>query len=506
VQDWSHSFISAKARKRIYGKIRKLKSGETMISGFQSVPDVLKNGAPGAIPTRGLPLRSPIVAVKDCFTRFQNIAILIDNRDDLMLPVRQIQGGFWKLHGYVCLESGRGVLNHSQPHARLPITETRPDDYSYERTSMPRQRTGSIFQRPDGSWWARVTFKDETGKRREKKRRAANITEAKKLRNALLRELEDHGAVTLLADRMTFAQLADHYDKEYLIPPEYRDDVKITGLRDHHKMRSVLNMLKAYFGTKLLRSITYADVKALKLARLRGTTRRGSVRAIATVNRELSLLRRVFHIAMRHGWLLRDPFKMGEPLISTADEKPRERVVSKEEEERLLAACTDRRSHLRAIIICAIDTGMRKGEMFKLRWRDIDRANGLINIVAFNTKTMRSRIVPLTERLTKELDLLWSQSTENPDALVFGIKDDVKHSFQSARLAAGLPDVRMHDLRHSFATRLIESGLPDTMVQKILGHTQPKTTRIYVNVQVSTVQRAASLLDEFNEERKETIN
>ena len=77
------------------------------------------------------------------------------------------------------------------------------------------------------------------------------------------------------------------------------------------------------------------------------------------------MLRRMLNVAQREGWILRNPFAAGDSLISLADENKRERILTREEEMKLLAACdTPQRAHLKGIIICAIDTGMRQGEYF----------------------------------------------------------------------------------------------------------------------------------------------
>jgi len=239
---------------------------------------------------------------------------------------------------------------------------------------------------------------------------------------------------------------------------------------------------------------------------LKTSTKRRPQRSIASVNRELSLLRRILNVAIRQGWILRNPFDMGDALITLGDEKPRERILNREEEERLLAVCTGRRSHLRVIIICAIDTGMRKGEILKLKWSEIDFENRIITVRAFNTKTMRERQVAMTTRLTDELEALYEKSTKDLDTLVFGITDDVKRSFNAARADAHLPEVRFHDLRHTHATRLVSAHIPLSEVGRVLGHTQANTTYRYVNANVETARRAAAVLDEFNraEDKSET--
>src|SRR5260370_37784356 len=109
--------------------------------------------------------------------------------------------------------------------------------------------------------------------------------------------------------------------------------------------------------------------------------------SVAAVNRELELLRAVLRFAQREGWIVKSPFELGAPLISKVSETRRDRVLSFAEEARLLAACTDKRAHLRPLLITALDTGMRRGELFKLAWSDVDFNANLIRVRATNTKT-----------------------------------------------------------------------------------------------------------------------
>ena len=143
---------------------------------------------------------------------------------------------------------------------------------------------------------------------------------------------------------------------------------------------------------------------------------------------------------------------------------------------------------------------MRKGEILSLRWRDVDLADRVITVAAFNTKTMRARTISVTARLAKEMERLYEQSPKHRDGLVFGIRDDVKHSFDTVRRAAGLSDLRFHDLRHTAATRLVGLHIPLAEVGRVLGHTQSNTTYRYVNANVETARRAAAALDAFNAE------
>ena len=380
---------------------------------------------------------------------------------------------------------------------------------------MPKAKSGSIRKRGK-VYYARVTYVDDIGKRREKEKRANNRSHAKELIKEMLRELDDYGSQVFENGKTTFAELADFYDETYLIDPQYVDGRKIVGLRSAYDYQLRLKVLKDYFGKKRLRSITHGDIERYKIARLktpvvtgrntRGTEKKGNPntrqRSIATVHRELSLLRRVFNVAVRNGWMIRNPFDTGDSLIKPGDEKPRERILTRKEEERLLAACNGPRAHIRPIVIAALDTGMRQGEIFKLKWADADFDNGIITVRAFNTKTMRERQVAMTPRLIRELSTLFEHSTKDPESLVFGVTRTVKTSFNKARQAAGLADVRFHDLRHTAASRLVQSHIPLSEVGRVLGHTQPQTTYRYVNANLETARRAADALAAFNQDEE----
>ena len=114
------------------------------------------------------------------------------------------------------------------------------------------------------------------------------------------------------------------------------------------------------------------DIYKYRLERLTTPTHQSSQRAIATVNRELAYLRRLLNIAERNDWINKNPFKRGDSLIHLADEVKRDTVLSPSECQRLLDACSNRRSHLKPIVIAALDLGCRLGELLKLQWKDVD--------------------------------------------------------------------------------------------------------------------------------------
>jgi integrase len=364
---------------------------------------------------------------------------------------------------------------------------------------MPRIRKGAIVEK-NGKFYGRVRYTAEDGKRKDLWLPAKNKSHAQEIVQEKIQELKEHGEKSVDASRMIFAELADYFESNFLVAAEYVDGRKVLGRRSIRGLKAQVEAIRDFFGRKTLRSITYGDLLRFRLQRLKTPcVRTKKQRTLTTVNREMALLRRMLNIAVREQWIPRNPFSLGESLISAADEKKRERILTREEELKLLNACEHpKRKHLRAIIICALDTGMRQGEILKLKWSDIDSDSGLITVCAFNTKTMKERTVSITSRLKYELEHLWEASNKDLENLVFGVTDNVKRSFTTVRRETGLNDLRFHDLRHSHATRLDDLGFSLSKIANQLGHTQLQTTLRYVNRDKTAIKQVANALNLFN--------
>jgi integrase len=411
---------------------------------------------------------------------------------------------------------------------------------------MPKgSKDGSIFKRPEtrivfkGSkreekrieqWYARVRYVGLDGLEHEKKRRADPNTyqRACELKRLITKEIEDELQKPAAESiERTFSELAQLYDEEYLIPPRYVGGVKVAGMRSVKKTRTFYNALVAHFNEMLLKEITYDVIRKYKQQRLDTPVQRKRKdkrtkrewietreRSLASVHRELEMLRRMLSIARHKRWIIENPFQMGDPLINKDDEVERMRVLTHEEERKLLAACGPRvniivwrgreikqhdsgkrREHLRACIILSIDTAARHGEEFLLRWRDVYLEDRIIIIQSWISKTGKERIVPMTERLYRELIELWEKSNKDVDARIIK-QTDVHHSFRRACLAAGITDYRWHDNRHTGTMRMLDAIRDQTKVMKITGHTNLKTFLRYVNLNREIAQEAGRLMNE----------
>lgn len=392
---------------------------------------------------------------------------------------------------------------------------------------------GSVKIFDDGRIYARLQYVGEDGKRKDKLPRADSKSHARELLREMFDELNNHGESMLEADKMTFSDVADKFEKYKLFEAEYHGERKIAGMRNWQDPKRWLETLKKHFGHKRVRSITHADIAAYKRKKLNETiTRKKKIRdendkvkvietvkprALASVNRELELMRGVMRFAKRQKWILSSPFEEGEPLISKSDETRRERVLSFDEEKRLLEWCGDRiitydrkdkkvkafdsgekRIYLRAIIITALDTAMRRGELFKLQWKDVDFVTQTITVRAMNSKTARPRTIAMTPRVLSELTMLWNISTKDLQGLVFGITNTIKSGWLNLLQYAKIDGLNFHDLRHTSITRMVQAGITAHEVMRISGHTQPITFLRYVNPNTDAIKRAADVLSQFN--------
>lgn len=213
-----------------------------------------------------------------------------------------------------------------------------------------------------------------------------------------------------------------------------------------------------------------------------------------TCNRSLILLRYAFSLAMR--WeipgIKANPTK-DVPLFDDHDGK-KDRFLSQEETHRLFEAVKQSSNPmLQYIIPMLILTGARKREVLDAKWEDFDLIKRQWRIPT--TKAGRPRYVPLSNGV---ITLLANVPHDERCPYVFANPktkkpfESIFNAWNTARKQAGLSDVRIHDLRHSFASFLVNAGRSLYEVQRILGHTQIKTTQRYAHLSQDTLLDAAN--------------
>lgn len=374
------------------------------------------------------------------------------------------------------------------------------------KLKRPRQSDGTICRargRHEGLWIARKRYRDAAGVWREKKRLAASHRDAKDALQTIRDEIADDARSHSRDTRgRTFKELADFYEREYVKPPAYLGDRKVGGLRSHARVKYHLDVLREHFGAAQLDRLTYDDLRRYKERRLRARTKDNRERSVSAVNNELRILRRALGIGVRKGWLAENPFRLGDPLICAADEVKRERILTRDEEAAILAQCAGARAHLRPLVVCALDTALRRNEQLTLTWADVDLEGRTIRVRARNAKRGLTRTVPVTARLLAELTALRGAAERAPrfreEQRVFQV-----HSFRQAWAAAltkaKVTGLRWHDLRHTAITWMLEAGMNPAGVMKVSGHTQWTTFMRYVNTNEETAREAGRLLDAHHE-------
>jgi len=363
--------------------------------------------------------------------------------------------------------------------------------------TKPKRSAPRYWVEIKGKLYARLQYKATDGKYKVKYKPISDKRTARTAVEEMRRELQMHGQESFTSDKMTFGELAEEYRKTKLTPAVYQNGIKVSGKRSVRYIEVILKTLIAHFGQKTIRAIKAGDLETFKQKRLISITKDGRVRSIASVNRELSILRTILNFAVQNEWLLKNPFLLCQGIVALSAETERDRVLSFDEENRLLAVCTGPRAHLRQMLICALDTAMRKGEIFKMKWQHINFETNEIFIPQTNTKTEDARIIGLTPRLKSELQFLWQLSPQQTDGFVFGNINSIKTAWKTACRLADVKDFRFHDCRHTATTRMIASGSPHTEVMKITGHTQLKTFLRYLNITSETASNVAFRLNEY---------
>ncbi|GAI42281.1 unnamed protein product, partial [marine sediment metagenome] len=181
------------------------------------------------------------------------------------------------------------------------------------------------------------------------------------------------------------------------------------------------------------------------------------------VNIELSCLRAMFNKAILWSKAVQNPVRHVKML---SEKNRRLRYLKEDEIERLIANCPD---YLRPIVVIALNTGMRKGEILNLKWEDVDLGTRIIYVV--NTKTNEKREIPVNTVLYAMLVDLRTKS----GAYVFPNDAgepyvDIRKGFRTAIKKSHIRNFRFHDLRHTFASQLVMKGVDLKTIQELLGH------------------------------------
>lgn len=243
-----------------------------------------------------------------------------------------------------------------------------------------------------------------------------------------------------------------------------------------------LKTLKKFFSGRYLNEITPQLIEQFKAVRVQEVSH-------TSVNRNLQCLKVLFNKAI--AW---NKFSGKNPMNEVALFKEsfgRLRFLEKDEIQTLLSNCD---GYLKSVVVIALNTGLRKQNILKLKWRDIDFHRGIIHI--YDTKNGEKIDLPLNEISKNAL----IQTRRNPKSeYVFASSSgipfgDIKRAFHTALRRSGIKEFTFHDLRHTFASHLVMSGIDLNTVRELLGHKTLTMTLRYSHLSPDHKQRAVAVL------------
>lgn len=313
------------------------------------------------------------------------------------------------------------------------------------------------------------------------------------------------------------------------IEQKYADWVRTERKTGTETLAIIERDFRHLYGKKLS-SITNWDITKWRTDRLKETN--GRALSKASVNRRLTALKAVLSKAVEWGVIENNPIHKVKPL--KLDQDQRVRYLSEQEEARFRQALDDRQAeiakdrisanswrvvrdidplpdlsnrnlvdHLKPICIVAMNTGMRRGEIFQLEWDSVDFKLKQIKVKAASAKSGKSRDIPMNDEVLQTL-LTWRNETES-ESLVFPspvtgeVLNNIKKSWNGLMRLSEIKDFRFHDLRHHFASRLVMAGVDLNTVRELLGHSSIDMTLRYAHLAPEHKAAAVALLGREND-------
>jgi integrase len=327
-------------------------------------------------------------------------------------------------------------------------------------------------------WWSYVWV---DGVRHAKSTGSANRRTAERIDQRFKEELNlARQGIVEPKPEMTFSELAARFLADGSPRPYHIDRLKL---------------LLPYWGKTEIGRITKAGAREYRAHRHQTKKNLSDT----TINRDLEALRHMLFWAVDEGILLSNP--LSRALMVRERRKPR-LMLTVAEEDQLLAAAAP---HLQSIIIAALDSGMRRGELLTERWEHVDFTRRILYVTHSKTAGGEAREIPLTERFFADLE-----ARRKPEGFVFTFDKQpisrIKTAWKGALRRAELRPIRFHDLRHAFNTRLLEAGVQQEIRKALMGHSSGEDVNsIYTHIELPAKREAIQKLERWvAAERKAT--
>lgn len=324
-------------------------------------------------------------------------------------------------------------------------------------------------------WWIR--YSDGFGNIVRESSHSTKFKDAEALlldRKKAVREGKEPDPVKRIPN-YTFGQLADEYIKW------------CERQRSFSSKKGFIAQLKEAFGNIQLRHLSTKLLEQFQTER----TQKGN--KPATVNRLIATVKHCIHKGYQWEMLSEETFKRVRQVKLLEENNRRLRFLSQPECQALIDNCN---GNTKAIVIMALNTGMRKGEILSIKWEQVDLRHGFIFLGI--TKNGERREIPINDTLRSVIKSLPTRLNVPYlfyDAVTGNSFNDIKRSFSTAMRRAGISDFHFHDLRHTFASHLVMAGVDITTVSKLLGHKSLTMTLRYSHLAPAHMAKALDILD-----------
>lgn len=354
------------------------------------------------------------------------------------------------------------------------------------------QGDGTIYQRTDGRWCARLSLGVKNGKRQRKDFYGKTRRDVQAKLKAYLKDQQ--AGLLVVNERITVAEYLQQWLTEIVEKKNkestyksYCDTVRLYLVPALGDMK--LSVLAPVHVQRLLNDLHSSGLSARTVAYTR------------------SILRTALNQALKWGYVVRNAAALAE---APRQEKHMITPLTASQVRQLVFAVADHR--LASLYHLALGLGLRRGELLNLRWADVDLAAQTLKVTVGKTRAS-TRTLPLSSVLVASLQAHWERQQQERLDLGVDWKEhgflfpsevgtaipgrNLLRHFKAALKKAGLPEsVRFHDLRHTCATFLIAQGTHARVVMEVLGHSQIGTTmNIYGHVASETQKTALSGLD-----------
>jgi integrase len=347
----------------------------------------------------------------------------------------------------------------------------------------------TLFKRGN-TWWAYVWI---DGVRHHKSTNTSNRRQAEAIERNFRDDLnEARHRLPQLKPEMTFGELTAYFIAG--------------GMGRPHSLDRLKHLLPFFAETRLV-DINQSAIRKYRQERQKpiaviekGKEKMKTIKA-ATVNRDLSVLRRILYWSVEEGYLLSNPLGR---LRMERERRTKRPVMSLAEEMKLTAAAPE---HLQRIILCALHTGMRRGEILHQRWEDIDLDNRILHVSHSKTPEGEMREIPLTTLLYAML-----LSIRRDQGVVFTFEGnaltEIKTTWHSSLRRSGIRHFRFHDLRHTANTRMMLAGALQEVRREILGHSSQRSRDVndrYTQIELPEKREAILKLETWLERQMQSL-